>query len=185
METLTENNVHPLGQLDGCSNTRTGIKFNLLTPDPGMISIDDIASGLAYQSHFNGQTPHFFSVAQHCLLTLHNYLKCTARQDDKLALVLLLHDAAEAYIGDLIKPIKIFLPFFNTVEDRIMKAVAIKYQIEPVAFKSPLVKRWDMLAQEQEFETFYKGSTEFIKEYLQPEDARIEFLATFWDLYTA
>jgi uncharacterized protein len=173
---------HPLHTLNGMMNVASGIKFNILCPKPDMICIEDIAIGLANKGHFSGQTPHYFSIAQHCLLALHNLLKVSCDDDCSLELAVLLHDAAEAYIGDIIKPIKVLLPYFSEIENRIMDQVAIRFQIPRKLFDSPIVKACDRAAQEQEFETFFNGSTEFIKHYLTPGEAAKEFMSTFIDL---
>ena len=79
--------------------TYTGKVFDLLNPQPEMVCIDDIAHSLAYQCRYTGHTQEFYSVAQHCVLMA---------ELDFLGdpLVRLLHDAAEAYIGDIARPWK-------------------------------------------------------------------------------
>lgn len=172
---------HPLQQLDGYMNTVSGIKFNLLDPKQEMIDIRDIAAGLSNMGHFNGQTLHYFSIAQHSLLALHLYLSDTVKEDPLLSIVILLHDAAEAYVGDVIKPLKVFLPYFKDVENRIQEQIALCYGFDPTVFKLPIVKHYDILAQQQEFATFYKGANH-IKKYLTPKQAREEFLNAFYEL---
>ena len=80
--------------------TYTGKVFNLLNPKPEMVCIKDIAHSLAYQCRYTGHTRKFYSVAQHCVLM--------AMNDDLPGdpLVKLLHDADEAYIGDMARPWK-------------------------------------------------------------------------------
>lgn len=175
-------NLHPLHRLDGCMNTLSGKKFNLLDPKADTIDISDIAHGLAFKGHFAGQTPCYFSIAQHSLLALHNLVQSWREENKQLALAILLHDAAEAYIGDMIKPIKILIPYFSEIEDRIMDQVAIRFNIDRNLFRSDVVKQCDKLAQEQEFETFYNGSHRYIKTYLSPDLARVEFLCQFYEL---
>ena len=52
---------------DGCIDTYSGLKFSFKNPKPEQIEIYDIARGLSFRGHFGGQTPKFFSVAQHSL----------------------------------------------------------------------------------------------------------------------
>lgn len=82
--------------------TRSGRQINLLNPQYSQINIGDIAHGLAYQCRFNGQTSRFYSIAQHSLMVasrLPNHLKMSG----------LLHDAAEAYVGDVVQPLIVLL----------------------------------------------------------------------------
>ena len=80
-------------------STYTGKQFFPLDPQQDQVDIEDIAHGLAYQCRFNGQTRYFYSVAQHSLIVAGLVPK-------RLYLAALLHDAAEAYMGDMVKPLK-------------------------------------------------------------------------------
>lgn len=83
--------------------TYTGKIFDFRNPAPEMVCIEDIAHSLAYQCRYTGHTRRFYSVAQHCVLM--------ARSSDLPGepLKKLLHDAAEAYIGDMASPWKSLL----------------------------------------------------------------------------
>lgn len=87
--------------------TYTGKKFDLLEPRDSDIVFADIAHGLVHTGRYGGQAPKFWSVANHSILC-----KDIAQEfetDDKSWLVelgCLMHDAAEAYIGDVVTPIK-------------------------------------------------------------------------------
>ena len=116
-------------KLDGCINTFSGLKFDILNPTVDMINIEDIARGLAYKAHFGGQTPFYFSIAQHSLLVVH-FMKDDGITNKKPLLLGLLHDAAEAYIGDMVKPLKIHLPLFCEVEDRIMGVICECFDLD-------------------------------------------------------
>jgi len=80
--------------------TFTGKVFDLLNPKPEMVCIEDIAHSLAYQCRYTGHTRQFYSIAQHCVLMAEN----PDLPGDPMAK--LLHDADEAYIGDIAKPFK-------------------------------------------------------------------------------
>ena len=80
--------------------TYTGKAFDLLNPKPEMVCIEDIAHSLAHQCRYTGHTREFYSVAQHCVLMAEN----PELPGDPMAK--LLHDADEAYIGDIAKPWK-------------------------------------------------------------------------------
>jgi len=110
---MTENLYTP-----NCIRTISGRYVNLLEPTPDMIDIYDIAHGLARQYRFGGHSKLPFSVLQHSICV------STACQS-KLAG--LLHDAAEAYIGDIPTPLKKLLPQYQEIEDRLMKVISAKY----------------------------------------------------------
>lgn len=79
--------------------TFTGKKFPLDKPDPALIDIEGIAHALSLLCRFNGHCTRFCSVAEH---SVH-----VAREIDlDLAMEGLLHDAAEAYLGDVHSPLK-------------------------------------------------------------------------------
>ncbi|MFN3827814.1 MAG: phosphohydrolase [Micavibrio sp.] len=87
-------------QKDGAwAESVSGRIMNVLDPSPDLISITDIAEGLAKQCRYNGQIPVFYSVAQHCTVVADLLPR-------RLAIYGLLHDAHEAYLGDLITPVK-------------------------------------------------------------------------------
>jgi len=79
--------------------TYTGKSFDLLNPQPEMVCIEDIAHALAHICRYTGHVREFYSVAQHCVLMANADLP-----GDRLHR--LLHDSAEAYIGDIARPWK-------------------------------------------------------------------------------
>lgn len=163
-----------LNNLNGCINTYSGKTFDLMNPKAEMIDIKDIAQGLAFKAHFGGQSKYYFSIAQHCLLVCD--LMAGLKIHKSFMLLALLHDASEAYIGDMIKPLKIHLPVFCDVENNIMKAVCEKYNLEIKRLKE--IKPFDTQAQQMEYDNFYKGA-KTIQEYLSPEEAVKEFKLRF------
>jgi hypothetical protein len=107
--------------------TASGLQFWPLDPRADEVEIADIAHGLAHQGRYNGQTSRFYSVAQH---SIHLSDWFAARGDADLARWALLHDGAEAYIGDMIRPIKpIFLSFLD-IEARIERAIFARFGLE-------------------------------------------------------
>ena len=157
---------------DGCFRTYMGVTFNLLNPDPGMIHIRDIAKGLAYKPHFSGFSPQFFSIAEHSLL-VQKFIADYYPDDYSLQLEALLHDASEAYTGDMIKPLKNLLPNFVVIEKRIQKVIYKKYGIYPKG-----VKPADNDAQDVEASVFYYGGASYSDHirYLSPDAAYSDFL---------
>ena len=102
--------------------TRSGRQVSLLNPQYSQIDIGDIAHGLAYQCRFNGQTSRFYSIAQHCLMV-------ASILPDHLKLAGLLHDAAEAYIGDVVQPLKVLLPDYQVIESNFNQAIELRFNV--------------------------------------------------------
>ena len=102
--------------------TRSGRQVSLLNPQYSQIDIGDIAHGLAFQCRFNGQTSRFYSIAQHCLMV-------TSILPDHLKLAGLLHDAAEAYIGDVVQPLKVLLPDYQVIESNFNQAIGLRFNV--------------------------------------------------------
>lgn len=158
---------HPImGVLDGCMNTRSGLKLDILNPTVEQIHIQDIAAGLAFNSHFSGQTPKFFSIAQHCCMV-------TDSVPDNLKRIALLHDASEAYLGDVIKPLKVLLPDFQKIEAKLMKVIFPKYGLDYEKLED--IKPADNYIQGLEFATFYLEVDSNI-DYWEPDFAYRTFL---------
>lgn len=106
--------------------TFTGRVFSYDQPTPDMVDIQDIAHALANVCRYAGHTTHFFSVAQHSVLV-------SQRCEPKDALWGLLHDATEAYVADLARPIK-HLPgmqAYRDLEARVMGVIAERFGLEP------------------------------------------------------
>jgi len=111
-----------------------GKRFNFLDPKPEDINIADIVRGLSKLCRYCGQCNGFYSVAQHSVLVA----KCVPA---KFKLEALLHDAAEAYLGDIIQPVKRFLPEFRRMEHHVWKAIAAAFELPEQT--SPEVKEAD------------------------------------------
>ena len=112
----------------------SGRRLDLLDPSPLDIEIEDIAHGLARVARWNGQTsgPHIFSVAQHSLLVEALALAAEPLLTPVMRLTVLLHDAPEYVVGDIISPFKGFLgPGYKDVENRILAAVHLRFSLPP------------------------------------------------------
>lgn len=93
--------------------TFTGKPFRPLEPAPGSIDIRDIAHALSLLCRFNGHCRRFYSVAEHCV-------RISWTVPPEHAMWGLLHDAAEAYISDLPRPVKRQIPDFVRFEDDLL-----------------------------------------------------------------
>jgi 5'-deoxynucleotidase YfbR-like HD superfamily hydrolase len=94
--------------------------MNIFQPTQHMICIEDIAHSLSHQCRFNGHLPTFYSVAHHSILT-------AERVDPEHKLAALLHDASEAYLCDIPRPIKPHLTNYKEIEDKLMQVIAEKF----------------------------------------------------------
>lgn len=118
-----------------CIRTHTGLYINVFKPTPEMVCIEDIAHGLSHVCRFAGQTPKFYSVAQHCILM-------SELAPTSLKFEVLMHDASEAYLGDMPKPIKNRMDFYSQIEDGLMRVIAKKF-----GFQYPISKEVKVLDQ--------------------------------------
>ncbi len=129
----------------------SGRRLDLLDPSPLDIEIEDIAHGLARVARWNGQThgAHSFSVAQHVLLVEEIARHLQTDLAPATAMTVLLHDAAEYVIGDMISPFKAVLAdSYKSVENRLMNAIHIRFGLPPEtpASITALTKRADQIA---------------------------------------
>lgn len=126
--------------------TYSGIKFYPLDPMPEDILIEDIAHALSNICRFNGHTKQFYSVAQH------SYLVSSQINDPKIALAGLLHDASEAYICDIPRPLKNTEDFerYREIEGQLQSKIWNKFGISFIERFDPMIHEWDMKIWEQE-----------------------------------
>ncbi len=111
----------------------SGRRLDLLDPSPLDIEIEDIAHGIARVPRWNGQTkgPHIYSVAQHTLL-VDTLVRQQGPVDDKLRLAVLLHDAPEYVVGDMITPFKAVIgDSYKAVEHRLLAAIHVRFSLPP------------------------------------------------------
>lgn len=105
--------------------TYTGKHFNPIEPDSSLIDIRDIAHALSMICRGNGHVTGFFSVAQHCVYCA---MEAEARNlSRRVILACLLHDAAEAYLSDVPRPLKPFMPQYLEVEEHLLAMIFAKY----------------------------------------------------------
>ena len=102
--------------------TFTGEKFYPFDPRPEEIHLEDIAHGLALTNRFTGQVPEPYSVAQHSLIV-------AGYCPEDLKLCGLMHDATEAYLGDLAAPFKRGLKEYQAVEANLWSVIAKRFDL--------------------------------------------------------
>src|SRR3989442_6058911 len=112
----------------------SGRRLDLLDPSPLDVEIADIAHGLARVARWNGQTAgaHIYSVAQHSLL-VETIAETRARLNRGRRLAVLLHDAPEYVIGDMISPFKAVIgDAYKAVEARLLAAIFLRFGLPAV-----------------------------------------------------
>lgn len=100
--------------------TFTGRPFYPMSPEPEDIDARDIAHALSLLCRYGGHVTRFYSVAEHCVLMSEMVAPVNA-------LWALLHDATEAYMGDMIRPLKSAMPAYRVAEDRLAAAIARRF----------------------------------------------------------
>lgn len=105
-------------------NTYSGEKLDINAPDAENINIEDIAHALSRVCRYGGHCEPFYSVAQHCVLV------SLILDSTPYAFEGLMHDAAEAYIGDIVAPLKTLLPEYLEIEHRFERVIANKFGLE-------------------------------------------------------
>tara|TARA_R110002020_G_scaffold66563_12_gene174987 strand:- start:1164 stop:1697 length:534 start_codon:yes stop_codon:yes gene_type:complete len=128
-------------------HTWTGKKFYFLNPSADDVCIEDIAHALSLQCRFNGHIAEHYSVAEHCIIVAETV---QAKVDDpKVVLAALIHDAAEAYLGDVVSPLKSLLPEYKKYERAVDECIANKFSLSYPY--SGIVCKADKIVLEREF----------------------------------
>lgn len=120
----------------------SGAWFDFASPHTSNFTTEDVAHGLAHICRYSGQCSRFYSVAEHSMLV--------SDVAEGFEFEALLHDAAEAFIGDITRPLKQMLPDFQRIEAAVQDAVLKRFGVaSPLA---PQVKEADLrvLAAEQQ-----------------------------------
>jgi len=120
---------------------RSGAWFDFCAPASSNFTIEDVAHGLANICRYSGQCSSFYSVAEHSILVSE-----TAKGFEFEAL---LHDAAEAFLGDITRPLKQMLPEYKRIEADVERAILDRFGVSgPIPLQ---VKQADLrvLAAEQ------------------------------------
>jgi len=102
--------------------------IDLIAPKPEQIILDDIGNGLSRECRFARQTSRFFSVAQHSVNVSRWIEQQGGSVDEQLAG--LFHDASEAYIGDIPRPLKQLLPQYKKIEARLMETIFTRFGLQ-------------------------------------------------------
>lgn len=110
-------------------HTWCGVEFSPLEPRQEDIDPRDIAHALSMLCRANGHFKSFYSVGQHCLACEREAQ--AAGLSVKTRLACLLHDASEAYISDITRPVKLGLPKYREIEKRLQGVIYRRFGIDP------------------------------------------------------
>lgn len=173
---------------DNYIQTYAGLRFHPFDADRQEIRIHDISHALSNICRFTGHTSEFYSVAQHSVL-------CSLKASREAALYALLHDASEAYLGDVSKPIKNCeeMAFYERAEMGVMYKVVQRFNVNFSALINREVKeidcrmlfteKRDLLPHNLDWGYSLEPYPEKI-EPLPPKEAKLLFLKRFAELYS-
>lgn len=154
----------------------SGVLFDVFNPKQEEILIEDIAHALSNLCRYGGHSPKFYSVAQHSVFCS---MEAGTLQEQFDALM---HDATEAYLIDLPRPIKRNIPKYMEIENVLQEKICERYGLTyPLSHRTHEV---DNLILQFEYTSFYdKIDENFI--FLVPEKAKKLFLSRFNELKNA
>jgi 5'-deoxynucleotidase YfbR-like HD superfamily hydrolase len=188
---MTENKkIHPVHEnANGLFNALYAGIVSLTNPKEQEIDIKDIANALSKICRFGGHTHQFYSVAQHCVLV--SYF------GNDYPLEKLMHDASEAYLGDVIKPLKNLLAAsYANIETVFETVIAQKFQLNNTDEIRQVVKIADGHLLELEHQAFQLNNSKLLSHYMYanlgipithnvawaPEEAMKQFLLRYAEL---
>ena len=105
--------------------TYTGIEIDPFHPEASKIDIRDIAHALSLLTRANGHFPQFFSVGQHSIQCCREAL--ARNYPPMVALACLIHDASEAYLADITRPVKKYMTMYLQIEEQLQNMIYMKY----------------------------------------------------------
>lgn len=164
------------GCLENTIKVSAGHYVNIANPDPSTIELESIAAALSKVCRFGGHCPQFYSVAEHCIHATD--LACSEGFVSDALVAVFLHDAAEAYIGDMVKPLKLMIPQYGETEQRIESAIEAAFCVD-FAKWSDVIKRFDRALLKAEKVTMWPDDREKWAGFSDIEDCDIRL--QFWE----
>lgn len=160
---------------------RSGVSVDLEDPQPDMIKSTDIAHALGRICRFNGHVLDFYSVAQHCC----HVEDLMPRINFRVKALAVLHDAAEAFIGDVSTPVRRCMRRvedicrFDELEDKLLRVIYAKFHIDPPTEVEQQMIRWadqSMLLTERRdlLEPTSYDWNSFVDPGVEPQKAKIQ-----------
>jgi hypothetical protein len=159
-------------------NTISGEPFYLAQPERSKVNVQDIAYGLSNLCRFAGQMIEFYSVAQHCVVV------SSLMPTPELMLQGLLHDAVEAYTGDITSPMKALMNGYKEaievpIEREIFRQLGVAFPMDPEVKKGDLIALTTEIRDLMNGHLWQPGLPEPMKNRLiawPPETARMTWL---------
>lgn len=164
--------------------TFTGKHLHFLNPNPEEVCIEDIANALGNCCRYSGHVKRFYSVAEHSII-MANYVYNETRNAE-FALTALMHDATEAYLVDVPRPIKPHLEGYMDIEESLSNVIFEKFNIQPMG---EYIHYLDTNIVRNEAEILFKDIPDWVQYYekipnvellnLSPSEAGKLFMETF------
>lgn len=169
--------------------TYSGEMFDSFNPDPGKINLQDISHALSMICRYGGHSRVFYSVAEHSALMARYFAE---KGVEGIALMALFHDASEAYMGDVVRPLKLQMPLYRQVEENLRLAIFEKFGF-PLDDLPDLIKDADLRICNDERAVLlldrpwsaYIDALQPLGVEIQawsPDQAKSEWLETYWGL---
>lgn len=167
--------------------TATGRKFWPMDPRADEVFIEDIAHSLAMQCRYAGHCLRYYTVAEHSVL-IARYLRS---EGVDVALFALLHDASEAYLVDVPRPVKPYLEGYKAAEAKVMAAVCDRFGL-PHEMPAKVHEADERIIADElvnlvpmDWHGKHRNPLGVKLQYWSPDEAKAEFLATFEALMDA
>ena len=167
--------------------TYTKVPFNTFDPDEDKIDIKDIAHALSMMTRANGHYPEFFSVGQHSVQCCKEAMK--RNYVPEIALACLLHDASEAYLADITRPVKKNMTMYLQIEEQLQNLIYSKYlDFIPRGEQEILIQKIDDACLYYEFKYYMDEElfpvapvlmSDFTYEFQPMKEVEAEFLKLF------
>jgi len=166
--------------------TFTNKQYHFLNQSESEVCIEDIAQALSMSCRYSGHVKRFYSVAEHSCILSDKVLEITG--DESQAYDALLHDASEAYLTDIPRPIKSHLDNYFDIELLAEKCIQSALKCKPM---NDLIARLDTNIVRDEAEQLFVNVPSWAGDYelvgikvkgLNPEKARVEFMKRFNEL---
>jgi len=183
--------IDSFGCINNTIKVAKGHYFDLANPNPDDVDIFSIASALSKVCRFGGHCPRFYSVAEH-LIHCVTVAEKNGINDHSILKAVMLHDAAEAYIGDMVEPLKLMMPSYEEIEKTIEDAISKRFNVDFKAWHG-VIKEVDRLMLKCEKTQLWPedqsqwhgfadiGDVDIRLDYLHPAEASQLFLCV-WDL---
>jgi len=158
---------------DGWLETFSGIQFRFNNPTPEMFSIEDIAHALSMLCRYNGHVKRFYTVAEHSVLMA--YWMRDRGYSKAEVFTALMHDCAEAYIGDMARPVKATMPRFKELERTIELVAAEKFPLMIYPFPKVIKNLDSRILKDERGQAMHPSDNVWGTDSLEPMNVTLRF----------